>query len=81
MTWNIHEGGIQTYKVAHKMRQKDGTVLAVAIRIEQALLAEERAVVTPYLVVELIIKSRLHPIQQACNSLILRVSSKTAHGY
>lgn len=62
MTGHIYKGGFQTYKVAHKMREKNSSVLAVAIGIEQALLAKEWTVATPYLVVKLIVESCLNPI-------------------
>ena len=60
----VHQRHLQSQQVAHKAREKDGTVLAVAVGIIQRLLGEESTVAAPHLVVILIHQSRLHPVKE-----------------
>ena len=46
------------------MREQDGSVFTVALRIEEAFLCEEGALTAPHLTIERIVESHLYPVQQ-----------------
>ena len=60
----VDEHHVESQQVAHEVGVQDGPVFAVALGIEEALLSEEGALISPHLAVEGIVETHLYPVQQ-----------------
>lgn len=55
----VEQHHIQLQQVAYQTREQNGSIFTVAIGVVERLGGKERAVVSPYLIIVLILKSRV----------------------